>query len=241
MTMTGAEGGATGTQHHTNWLLWGGLGAGALVLFVLMKGGSSSSGTTAAGTSINAALGSIQEQVLNVMGQLGQTRSDILTQQQTDTNTIITQMQGMEGALTGELDAINQTIVAGNNSNAQGFQTLSDQLAQGLTSLSNSIGANSAQIQQLQANLDAARQQQNQYYNGLSGQLANLSAAQAAGLQGVNNAVIAAEKALYTQLVGIEYQNYGTATAVTAGANDPRVIQWLQQAQAIFGTVPAPS
>ena len=64
----------------------------------------------------------------------------------------------------------------------------------------------SGQIAQLQANLDAARQQQNQIYNALSGQMANLTSAQATGLQQVNQSVTSAEQSLYSAIQYTFYQ-----------------------------------
>lgn len=53
----------------TNWLLIGGAAAGILGLIVLMSK-SNSSGTTAAGMSINAGIGSLQEEQMNLLGQI---------------------------------------------------------------------------------------------------------------------------------------------------------------------------
>lgn len=219
MTMV-AEGGAP-AKSGPNWLLIGGLGVGGLIILFMMAKGGGGGGTTAAGTSVNASLGSLQEYVLNLMGQLGQARTDILSSGQTNTTTItdaITaaqqalhdQMQGMDSALSGELDAINQSIVAGNASNAAGFKTLSDQMADSLTTMVNQMnqvsGSTNSQLQQLQANLNAARDQQNQMYAALSGQLQNLTQAQADGLKGVNDAVTHSEQDLYGAIQYLFYQ-----------------------------------
>jgi len=227
-----AEGGETGRGGGgPNWLLIGGIGVGGLILLMMMaKGGGG--GTTAAGTSINAALGSLQEQALNIMGQVGQSRSDILAAGAANTTTITDaiaaaqqqihdQMAGMDSALSGELDAVNQSIVAGNASNAQGFKTLSDQMADNLTTMINEMtqltGSTNQQIQSLQANLNAARQQQNQMYAALSGQMQQLSSDQAAALKAVNDNVTHSEQDLYGAIQYVFYQMPNRYTAVWGG------------------------
>ena len=88
-----AEGGRPGAKGGgVNWVMIGGIaGVGALVLMFMSKNGGAQ-GTTAAGTSINAALGSIQEQNLNIMGLVGQAEQNLLAQ----------------------LGAVNENVIAGN-------------------------------------------------------------------------------------------------------------------------------
>lgn len=61
----------------TNWFLIAAGGASILGLLALVMKNSSGGGTTAAGTSINAALGSLQEEQLNTQGQIGQLSQSI--------------------------------------------------------------------------------------------------------------------------------------------------------------------
>lgn len=60
-----------------NWLMVGGAAVVVVVFIVMMKRNSSGQPTTSAGDSINAALGSIQEQNLNIMGEVGQSASSL--------------------------------------------------------------------------------------------------------------------------------------------------------------------
>lgn len=88
--------GGTQSRGGTNWLLIGGLGVGAIFLLLMLTRKSSGQPTTAAGTSINAALGSIQEQNLNVMGEVSKSAS----------------------SLSNELGAINNNVVVGGQASA---------------------------------------------------------------------------------------------------------------------------
>lgn len=105
MTMPVAEGGQT--KSGPNWLMIGGAAAGIIGLILILKSGSSS--TTAAGTSINAALGSIQEQNMNLLGQ-----------QSKDTAAISGQISDMEKTLQDELNALNGNVII----SSQATQTL---------------------------------------------------------------------------------------------------------------------
>jgi hypothetical protein len=86
-----AEGGRPGAKGGSHWLIIGAVaGIGTLAVLLLgNKGGTT--GTTAAGTSINAALGSLQEQQLNVLGAVG----------------------ASEQRLTHELGNVNNNVIAG--------------------------------------------------------------------------------------------------------------------------------
>jgi len=101
-----AEGGrASGGK--PNWILLGGLGVGAVILlYMLMKGGGGSKtpAATSAGTSINAALGSIQEQNLNIMGQVSQSEARLRQQLDTDTSQIV----AGQGSILGNINASDQ-------------------------------------------------------------------------------------------------------------------------------------
>lgn len=100
-----AEGGqARGGK--TNWFMIGAIGVGGIILLMLLMrgGGGGAAQTTDAGTSINAALGSIQEQELNIMGLVSQGDARLSSEMDTNTSTIV----GGQKAATDRLEAIRQ-------------------------------------------------------------------------------------------------------------------------------------
>jgi hypothetical protein len=108
------------------WLVIGSIaGVGTLLVVLMGKGSSSGAGnTTAAGTSINAALGSIQEQNLNLMGQLG-SGINTLSTQATDYNTSeLAAMSGMQSALSDQMNGIDSHITDVNNGLTQELGTI---------------------------------------------------------------------------------------------------------------------
>jgi hypothetical protein len=82
-----AEGGRPGSKDGgSHWMVIGAVaGVGVLAVMLLKGAGGGATGTTAAGTSINAALGSIQEQNMNVLGAVG-AADQHLTQQLSNVN-----------------------------------------------------------------------------------------------------------------------------------------------------------
>lgn len=244
-TMPVAEGG--GQKSGPNWLLIGGAGASVVALILIMSKSSQGSGggTTAAGVSINAALGSIQEQIMNVLGQQGQ-----------DTATITTQM----GA--GFTDLGNQM--------GSGFDSLSNQLTTVYTGLGQQIGALSAAQQhmldaeaglstQLSAvnsgviangqaitglnsslktyfdalgnQMTAGQQQENQYYQQLQGSIGNV-----ANMTASNQAALLAELgqlagdvqkiSVPQQFQGIDISKYNYIWYQPIGANQYQAAMW---------------
>jgi hypothetical protein len=139
------------------WLIIGGVGVGVLALvMVVSKGGSG--GTTAAGASINAGLGSIQEAQQNLLGtvQSGQLQNNAnfasLGGQLTDTQTTILKAITDQGTTTGSqiqnaIDSINQNT----NSQSSGIlSSIADALSKVLTgqgAITNVINSESQVVQ----------------------------------------------------------------------------------------------
>lgn len=116
--------GSSGSGGVPSWLVVVGAVAGVVGLVVLLKGGGGG-GTTAAGTSINAALGSIQEENMNLLGvtQAGfmQTNQMIKdTSQQTQTQIDQGFVQEAQALTSGFLNTQNQIGALGTQQ-AAGF------------------------------------------------------------------------------------------------------------------------
>lgn len=110
------------------WLMiGGGITAFAAVIYFVSKGGGS---TTAAGTSINAALGSIQEQNLNLLGNVQ--RGNQATEQGFQALTTLIQNQGvtLTQTIQTQTDLINQNM---NSNNAGVLSAISGALGRLLT------------------------------------------------------------------------------------------------------------
>lgn len=105
--------GAAPEKH--NWLLIAGAVAGVAGLFLLLKN-QGNQGTVAAGTSINAALGSIQEENMNLLG---------------------TTQAGFQGA-SQQLGAAESNIVARDLANTQ---NVTNAVNQGFTGIGQQVGA----------------------------------------------------------------------------------------------------
>jgi hypothetical protein len=231
-----AEGGrpSGGGGLSSHWMLIGGI-AGVGVLAVLLMKGSSSSGTTAAGTSINAALGSIQEQNLNLMGQLGASTA-ALSQQATDfNNSELAATTGMQTALSSQIAAVDGDVTSGDSA-------LSTQLGD----VNNNVVANGQAVAGLGTNLT-------QYYNnlmtaGASGQatttnwlqqLANMLTGVSGQVSGVSGQVAGSQSNIATwlsqvasqitgvsgQVAGVSNQVTGVNNAVTGVANQDSTTQ----------------
>lgn len=122
-----AEGGRT-RKSGTNWLLIGGLGVGAVILLVLLTrgGGGGGASTTAAGTSINASLGDILYEQMQLHQHLGET----------------------ENRLNTELGDINNNVVLSNQNAATMWQTFGSTLV-------NQIAANRMVLSQMPGGQEA--------------------------------------------------------------------------------------
>lgn len=146
--MPQAGGGSKGVP---SWVMVVGAVAGVAGLVLLLKNsGGGGGGTVAAGTSINAALGSIQEENMNLLGttqagfmQTGQQLASGfsgLSQQETANNAAITSgFTNMGSALTG----ISSQVQGYQQSNAASFQNINTLLAN-LSTLEQTGQANSA-------------------------------------------------------------------------------------------------
>lgn len=190
----------TGGDKKANWFLIAAGGASILGLIAFLSK-NQSGGTTAAGTSINAALGSLQEEQLNTQGQVGQLQQSLgLNPNET---------------LTGHLDANQASTMAGISTLAanqnQGFGDLSSMVQGDVTGLQQQIGGVSQQ------NFDTQKAQAGgfatllQYINTILGQQQAGFAGVSQGLQTVNQGVTA----VGTQVSGISSQE----TADVAGIN----------------------
>lgn len=110
-------GGGGGGKGVPGWVMIVGAVAGVAGLALLVKG-SGGSGTTAAGTSINAALGSIQEENMNL---LGTTQAGFMqTSQQFGTTW---------GLLSSGFGGVNQAIAADAAQNQANFTALTGQIS----------------------------------------------------------------------------------------------------------------
>lgn len=210
-----------------SWIMVVGAVAGVAGLVLLLKSGGGGGGTTAAGTSINAALGSIQEENMNLLGttQAGfmQTNQAISsTAQQTQTQISQGFTQTNEALTSGFLNTQNQIGGLGTQMNAGFSQTY------GL------IGTLEHDIQgQLSAFSD---QTQNNFSQLIAGQ-GNMTNMLASIQQDVNSGLVGQQQAnsMIATIEGLSnanmYIGYANATALTAGPGDSRVVQWLQLAQ----------
>lgn len=161
-TLPLAEGGRAGGGGIPKWVLIGGAGLGVVVLVLILSQSSSSGsgGTTAAGTSINAALGSIQEENLNTLGMLGagfQNVSSMFGDTQTQIGTGFTSLgsqitSGFQG-VTDQFGATNSLISSGfdtTNANIDaGFTRVGNQL----TGVSNQVGSVHDLVSQMDASI----------------------------------------------------------------------------------------
>jgi len=156
------------------WLIVGGVGVGAIALVMLLSKGSNSGGTTAAGTSINAALGSLQEESQNMLGtiQAGQLQNNAnfssLGGQLADTQASILSAIADQGTQTGQqiqgaIDNINQNT---NTQNQSVMSAIADALQKVLTGqgqITSTVQSESQAIQQqvggVGSNVAATQQQ----------------------------------------------------------------------------------
>lgn len=184
-----------------NWLMVVGAVAGIAGVVLLLRGSGGGGGTTAAGTSINAALGSIQEENMNL---LGTTQAGFM---QTNTNlgNLSTQMNTGFGNLSGQMDSGfggmatligNSTTFLSNQSQSQ-FTDLTNQADTNYNNLSSQMGANYANLSQ----------QQTDYLNAIQSHISDFQNQQAGALAGLTNQIASGQalnSAQYNELVGIQ-------------------------------------
>jgi len=132
LEMPGSSGSSGGVP---SWLIVVGAVAGVVGVVMLLKGSGGGGGTTAAGTSINAALGSIQEENMNL---LGTTQAGFMQ----TSNQLTAGFTGLSGQVTSAsqqeaADAANtQALISGGFTNLQGGIT---QLGTQMTGLSSQV------------------------------------------------------------------------------------------------------
>lgn len=231
-----------------NWLLIGGAIVGVVGLAVfLSKSSSSSSGTTAAGSSINAALGSLQEEQMNLLGnvQAGalqntvnfqSTSGQIAAATKSILDAITSNGTATQDAITGAVNTIN----ANTNSNNQGLMT---QLTQAFNSLMASQNNILSEVQSVNQNVTGVGSQVSDVASNVSAtqqmvasQLQKLLAMEQEISSGNATAseIDTFTRQIKTELTGLQYLSLGTATGVQAGPTDPRVQQWLLLASNTF-------
>lgn len=167
-----AEGGAPAKKGGIpTWMLLAGAGVGVVVLILLISqgggGGSGAPATTAAGTSINAALGSIQEEQLNTMGQMGVGFQNVSTMFG-DTQTQIGQgFTDLTNNMSDQFGATNNLITSGFAQQSQQMDTGFNRIYGQVAGVSNQIGSVSDQVNSLDSTLNQEMQQINTgIYNG---------------------------------------------------------------------------
>jgi len=224
-------------------VVWVAGGAGVIGLFILMthKGNN---GSSANQTNQISALAPTEAEAFGT-----------IEQQQQDVTNALTTLGNNQAALGGSINTLSGTeAVNWANANTQfgniltGQQQLSTQVGTGFTNIGDVLTGITTGISGLQAGEDKISNDQATYYNGLltnlqnyanslSGQLngvnSNLSTDIAVGNQTTQSQLKSYYTSLYDQIVGARYVAMGNATALTAGASDPRVLQWLQLANQV--------
>ena len=162
-----AEGGRPGGGGGL-WLVIGAIAGVGTLVFLIVSSKGSSSGTTAAGTSINAALGSIQEQQLNMMGQLGASTAALSTQMSDFQDSTLAQLTGMQDSLTAQNTALDSHLTDINSGLLSELTTINN----GVIANGQSITGLGGQLTQYYSAVSNAQQQTQQQYNALVGQIA---------------------------------------------------------------------
>lgn len=216
-----------------NWMLLGTGAALVLGVLTLVMKNSGGGGTTAAGTSINAALGSLQEEQLNTQGQIGQLNQSIGL----GTNeTLVGHIDANQAATLGAISDVG-TQVAGVGSQVT---NLSGQLSSATTAINTNItntgaGITSAvQTAQAQEGSDAAASsaQAQGFFAQLMDALAGLFGGQQQAQASLNSLSSGQQQVLINQALG-DIHNQINFDAVQAGLNgnmNPQVAAHLQAA-----------
>jgi hypothetical protein len=195
-----AEGGRAsgGGGLGSHWMLIAGIAGVGVVAILLTKGGGSSSGTTAAGTSINAALGSIQEQNLNLMGQLGASTAALSSQATDYHNSELAALSGMQDSITAQITGLDGHLTS-----------LEGDLSSQIADVNGNVIANGQSISGLSGKLDA-------YYS-------SLIAAGATNTQAVQQTQSAFWQAAMQAIANVQNSVGGTQSDVDAVA---RFLGW---------------
>src|SRR5215469_3773545 len=140
-----------------SWLIIGGVGVGAIAI-VMLATKNSGGGTTAAGASINAGLGSLQEEQMNLLGtvQAGAAANNAnfssLSGQLQDVQTSILGAISDQGTLTGQqiqnaVDNVNQNTNADNQSVMSGLADALSKILSGQQQITSTVESQSQTIQ----------------------------------------------------------------------------------------------
>lgn len=167
LDMGGAGDGAT--KSIPGWVMIVGAVAGVVGLVFLVKG-QGGGGTTAAGTSINAALGSIQEENMNL---LGTTQAGFMQTSQ--------QYASLSNQMGAGFSSTGQAITDTQNLMNAGFAAQAQQIQGGFSGVQQQLTAGFGQTQQgftdtqnlISASQGATSSQLQNIFNSLTGQLAN--------------------------------------------------------------------
>jgi hypothetical protein len=187
-----------------SWMLIGGAIAGGLGLLVLVtrNSGGSSSGTTSAGTSINAALGSLQEEQMNLLGTVqagaiaNQANFSSTQGQIADSTSQILQAITDQGTATqGQIQGAINTINANTNSSNQGVQSVLVDYLNRILGLQNNL---LSQVQSVNQNVT----QVGQAVGTVSGQVAGVSQQVATNGQQTQAGI----NAMLQQILGLSQQ-----------------------------------
>jgi hypothetical protein len=170
-------GGGGGGSSIPNWVMIVGAAAGVLGLVILLKG-QGGGGTTAAGTSINAALGSIQEENMNL---LGTTQAGFMQTQQGLTSGFMNTQQSF-----GSLG--NQMTSGFTNTNGL-IGHLEEDITAQLTAFSGQSQSNYANLTNLISSGQASQAQYNQAETSLLTSIQNDVTAGLVGQQQANQAM----------------------------------------------------
>ena len=208
------------------WLIIGGLGVGAVALVMILSKSAGGGGTTAAGASINAGLGSLQEEQQNLLGtiQAGQLQNNAnfssLGGQLADTQNNVLAAITAQGVQTGQqiqsaIDQVNQntntqSTTLGTNLAAQ-IQAALQQLISGQAGITGVIQSESAaqhqQISDMATNIATNQQNIIKAIGDAQGNITSAITQQISGLASI-------ESAQYAELMGVQV--------------DPWMKQWYQ-------------
>lgn len=206
----------TGGSKGPNWMLIGAAGAVGLGLLALLTS-KGSGGTTAGATSINAALGSLQEEQMNTQGQIGLMQQSIgLGQGETLVGHIDANQSQTIGALSDistQVAGVGANVKSGNEAAATAAKTQADTTAANQAQNLNifaAIQAVLAQIfgqgQQISAGVDNVNQgvanlhdSTTAQYNALYGEGQFLNQALSGVQSNILNSTGAQYQALYNQ------------------------------------------
>lgn len=187
-----------GSKGIPQWIMVVGAVAGIVGVVILLKGSGGGGGTTAAGTSINAALGSIQEENMNLLGttqagimQTNQNMASGFSALQTNENTGFAGIG--QGLTTGFLNTQNQigglgTTMNQNFTNTNGLiGAFEADITNQLTAFSSGTNQNFAQLSNLVASGQASQAEINASESSLLSSIQNDVQSGLVGQQQANN------------------------------------------------------